>query len=274
MIFFSTQDTQQLHGKNFAYLELSFQNHILTITLNRPEKRNAMTPVMMNEIVFALEHARQNDQVRVVLLQANGPVFCAGADLKAFAGEASEKPSDIPTPSQKVRLGDAFKHLYKPCIAKVHADVYAGGFLLIGGCTHVISSAKSNFSLPEINRGIWPFQVMATLSPLIDKRKLLDWCMRGKTIDAVQALDMGIVTEITQADELDSVCKSLAEELSHKAPLAIRKGLEAYETMLSMNENERHHYLLQMLDQLLKSHDAQEGIKAFAEKRTPVWKGI
>ncbi|MFN4124151.1 MAG: enoyl-CoA hydratase/isomerase family protein, partial [Flavobacteriales bacterium] len=195
MNFYSPQETKDIKNKSFAYLEISIQENILSITLNRPEKRNAMTPQMMNEIVFAIEHAKQNSDVRVVVLRANGTVFCAGADLKAFAGETAEKSSDIPSPKEKVRLGDTFKHLYKPCIAQVHSDVYAGGFLLIGGCTHVICSSNAKFGLPEINRGLWPFQVMATLTSVVDKRKLLDWCMRGNIIDAQSAMELGIVTQ-------------------------------------------------------------------------------
>jgi enoyl-CoA hydratase/carnithine racemase len=273
MTFFNISDTQYITNKTFAYIDLLLEHHIFHITLNRPEKRNAMTPVMMNEIVFALEHARQNNAIRVVVIKANGPVFCAGADLKAFAGEVDEKPSSIPVPAEKVRLGDAFKYLYKPCIAKVHADVYAGGFLLIGGCTHILSASDTKFSLPEINRGIWPFQVMASLAPNIDKHKLLDWCMRGNVINAHEAKEMGIVSEVINAENLDEQCLKLADELSQKAPLAIKKGLEAYEQMMALNEHDRHAYLLQMLDSLLKSEDAQEGIKAFAEKRKPLWKG-
>jgi methylglutaconyl-CoA hydratase len=272
-MFYEKSQTQTLNPADFAYLSIKNEGSILSIRLHRPEKMNAMTPVMMNEIVFALEHAKQNKEIRVVELSAEGKVFCAGADLKAFAGSVQELPSNIPTPKLPVKLGDAFNHLYKPCIAKVHANVYAGGFLLIGGCSHVISVDNAQFSLPEIKRGIWPFQVMASLAPIINKRDLLDWCMRGNAIDAHQAHKIGLVSKVVTPDILDTTCDELVNELANQAPLAITKGLEAYDKMISINEQEKHSYLQNMLNELLQSEDAQEGIKAFAEKRAAVWKG-
>lgn len=273
MIFYQEQELRNFRTTDFAYLAVEVESRILRIKLNRPEKRNAMTPVMMNEIAFAIEYAAINDDIYVVELSANGPVFCAGADLKAFAGEVAEKDSKIPLPNQPVKLGDVFKHLYKPCIAKIHADVFAGGFLLLGGCSHVICSENAKFALPEINRGIWPFQVMASLAPLLKKRDLLDLCMRGKVYNAKEAKQIGLVSDVVTDTDLTQTVEKLIIELSEKAPLAMRKGFEAYENMLNLSEQEKHTYLQSMLNELLKSEDAKEGIQAFAEKRKPVWRG-
>jgi enoyl-CoA hydratase/carnithine racemase len=134
------------------------KENVLTITLNRPEKRNAFHMPLANELAYALAYAHYNNAVWCVVLKANGPTFCAGADLKAFAGDdTTEKPSTIPMPKDMVKLGDEFNGLHKPCIAQVHADVYAGGFLMIGGATHVVAVESAKFGLPEVKRGIFPF---------------------------------------------------------------------------------------------------------------------
>jgi methylglutaconyl-CoA hydratase len=252
---------------------MPIQHIVFTITLNRPEKKNAMSPLFMQEIAFALNHAAYNPDVRVVLLRANGTIFCAGADLKAMAGNSEAPLSDVPAPLEAVRLGDAFIQLFKPCIASVHAPVYAGGFLLLGGCTHVIASSEAVFGLPEVNRGIWPFQVMASLMPLMPARVLLDWCMRARVLNAKEALLSGLVSEVVEPEKLDQVVEKLCIELAEKAPYAIQKGLESFHTVRNLKGSEQHEYLYNQLQSLLQSEDATEGLNAFMEKRKPLWKG-
>jgi len=270
-MFYQANDIQHFNDFKLKYLQCQLDVNTLTITLNRPEKRNAMTPRFMDEIAFALEYASFNSEVRVVVLKANGPIFCAGADLKAFAGDVSEEDVEIPIPLESVKLGKAFNRLYKPCIAAVHAPVFAGGFLLLGGCTHILSSDDARFALPEIQRGIWPFQVMASLSSRLQKQILLDWCMRGYEITAEKALQIGLIDFVYSSAELDEKVSQLALEICEKAPLAIRAGLEAFQNMRNLSYDEQHHYLKGMLDKLLESQDAEEGIQAFIEKRKPIW---
>jgi enoyl-CoA hydratase/carnithine racemase len=271
-MFYQANDIQRFEEFKLTYLQCKLESHRLTITLNRPEKRNAMTPRFMDEIAFALEFASFNDEVRLVVIDANGPIFCAGADLKAFAGDVEEVGIEIPTPLEPVKLGKAFNRLYKPIIAAVHAPVFAGGFLLLGGCTHILAADTARFGLPEVNRGIWPFQVMASLSKRLSQQILLDWCMRGYEMDANQALKIGLIDFVYPSKDLNEQVNNLAQELSEKAPLAIRKGLEAYQQMLNLSPDDRHHYLKDMLEKLLASEDAAEGIQAFMEKRKPSWK--
>jgi len=257
----------------FAFLETRLSDHIFTITLNRPEKRNAMNPLFMNEIAFALAHAHFHVDVRVVVLEAKGSIFCAGADLNAFAGNGETIFSSVPEPSEPVKLGDAFAKLFKPCIAKVHAPVYAGGFLLLGGCSHVIASEVAVFGLPEVKRGIWPFQVMASLMPLVPARVLLDWCMRARVLNAGEAKEAGIISEIVAAEKLEDTVDALAKELASAAPLAIQRGLQAFYELKNRDQSTHHGFLYEQLQSLLKTEDAVEGLLAFTEKRAPVWKG-
>jgi enoyl-CoA hydratase/carnithine racemase len=274
MLLYTQEQTANFKNEQFAYVLVNETEHILTITLNRPEKKNAMNPVMFSEIAFALNYAHYNNDIWAVVLQANGDVFCAGADLKSFAGINEDgKTSTIPEPTVPVAIGDQFNELNKPCIAKVHAPVYAGGFLLICGCTHVIASENANFSLPEVKRGIWPMQVMASLAPIMPARKLLDLCMRAKTLTADEALALGLVTQLVNAADLDSTVSNLVEELKTFSPSAIRLGLKAWNDYKTVNADEAHTFLLSRLGEILGTEDAAEGLAAFREKRAPVWKG-
>ena len=263
-----------IEDKNFAYLIVEENENVLTITLNRPDKRNAFHMPLANELAYALAYAHYNNNIWCVVLKANGPTFCAGADLKAFAGDdTTEKPSTIPMPKDMVKLGDEFNGLHKPCVAQVHGDVYAGGFLMIGGATHVVAVQEAKFGLPEVKRGIWPFQVMATLEPLMSARQLLDLCIRAKTLTAQEAKEIGLVTEVVQAADLENKVQQLVAEIKEQSPTAVRLGLKAFQEMKTKNADEKHKYLHAMLMECLKSKDAAEGLAAFKEKRKPNWSG-
>lgn len=271
---YTQEQVQNFHEQTFEFLEVNLQNHVLTITLNRPEKKNAMHPVMMAELAYCATFAHYNKDVWCIVLQANGDIFCAGADLKAFAGQADPTTkSTIPMPKGEVLVGELFPKTFKPCIAKVHGDVYAGGFLLIGGCTHVIAAEGIKLGLPEVKRGIWPMQVMASLTPILPARTILDFCMRGLTVTSEQAFSMGLVTQVVKKEELNVAVQQLVQEICENAPAAIRLGLQAFYEMKNLPPHEQHAYLKNMLGKVLATKDSQEGIKAFMEKRKPVWTG-
>ena len=271
---YSPEQVASLDPSAFVYLIVEERDHVLHLTLNRPQKRNAFDAVLVKELAFSLIHAKHAASVWAVVLAANGPVFCAGADLKAFAGMAGEDPgSRIPDPKGEITLGDLFRHLHKPCIARVHGDVYAGGFLMIGGCTHVVAAEGTRFGLPEVKRGIWPFQVMATLADLMPARQLLDWCMRGAVLPATEAQSRGLVTHVVAPDDLDKTIQELLAEITQYSPAAISLGLEAWDTLRSIPAADQHRYLQDMLAKTLSTNDAREGLTAFREKRAPVWTG-
>lgn len=273
-MFYSAEQVANLGSQTFEFIQVSYDANVLRVTLNRPDKKNALNPTMLNELAFALTHAKHNNAVWAVVIGAAGTVFCAGADLRSFAGAANEQASTIPDPAEPIRLVEVFATLYKPCIARVHGSVYAGGFMIIGGCTHVIAVNDATFSLPEVKRGLWPFQVMAGLMNVMPHRKMLDLCMRGGTLTAQQAQDAGLVTDIaTSVEDLDNKVNALVDDIKQYSPAAIRKGLQAYNEMQGKEGNNLHSYLFEMLGKTLETKDAQEGLKAFMEKRNPVWTG-
>lgn len=273
-MIYSKEDIANFNQQNFAFVIAEEKDNVLTITLNRPDKRNAFHQPLLNELAYALAYAHYTNNIWAVVLKANGPVFCAGADLKAFAGDDTvEKPSTIPMPKDMIKLGDEFNGLHKPCIAQVHADVYAGGFLMIGGCTHVITIEHAKFGLPEVKRGIWPFQVMASLEPLMSSRALLDLCIRGRTLTSYEAKEIGLVSEVVREEELVNTVQKLVNEIKEQSPTAIRLGLKAFQEMKSLKADEKHKYLHSMLMQCLSSKDTAEGLAAFKEKRKPNWTG-
>jgi methylglutaconyl-CoA hydratase len=272
MRFYSSEDSELYDKVKFLFIQTELIGHVFHITLNRAEKRNAFTPTMAEEIAFALAYAHYCPQVRCVVLNANGPVFCAGADLIAFHDPAADvKNETLPVSREEVKLGDAFAQLLKPSIAVVEGPVLAGGFLMICGCTFVLSIQSATFSLPEVKRGIWPMQVMASLLQIMSPRKILEMSITGKSYTAQEAVNLGLVTEIFGKDLIRDEVQKLASLICSNAPYAISIGMEALQKLDVIPESERQTFLKEQLNKLLKSEDAQEGASAFKEKREPVW---
>lgn len=270
-MYYSKEACQSIDNQTFAFLEVKQEAKVLTVTLNRPNKKNALHPVMIDELAFAFAHAHFNTNIWTVVLKANGDVFCSGADLKAFMGQLGEHNSTIPSPKEKVLIGEVFRQLHKPCLAQVNGNVYAGGLLLICGCTHVIASENVKIGLPEVKRGLFPYQVMAALLQLMPDRKVIDWCLMGNDLTAQEAHDLGIITHLTT--DTDKKLGLLLAQLLANSPTAIRMGLQAYAEIKGEQASTQHQYLMGMLMKNIQTKDAREGILAFKQKRAPIWTG-
>lgn len=274
-MLFAADQTALLANHTFAHLRVEAEGHVLTLTLNRPEKKNALNPVLLRELAFALSHAQHHPDVWLVVLAAAGDTFCAGMDLKAMADDATESTiSTIPAPAEPVRLGELMNGLIKPSIATVQGPVWAGGFLLVAGCTWVMAAEEATFGLPEVKRGLFPFQVMDSLLRLgISPRSVLDWCLRGKTLTAAEARSLGLVSEISEKEKLSNTVKTLVDELLTLSPTALQAGLRAYQHLPAVAPEARQAYLFEQFQQIQQTADAREGLAAFAEKRAPSWTG-
>ena len=255
-----------MEGLEFQATKIKIENNILTITLNRPEKKNALNNVMMNEICYALSYAKQERDIRVVIIGAEGDVFCAGADLRR---EQSE--SNVPKIEGSDDISLLIRHLYKPVICQIQGSVHAGALLMVTNCTHAIAVEDAKFSAPEILRGVWPHMVMAGLFRVMPKRAGLDFCMRGQAIDANKAKEWGLINESVPEDELESAVNELAKDLANLAPGTMQFGLEAYVNQDAMDFDDALPYLAKKSAETFAGPDAQEGIAAFLEKREPNW---
>jgi len=271
MQIFKTIDKESFNQQTFAFLLVEEKSNVLTITLNRENKRNALHPQMVNEIAYAFQYAHSNKDIWMLIIQAKGKVFCAGADLKAFAGIIEPNNSTIPEASEPVLIGELFNKVYKPTIAKITGDVYAGGFFFLAGANIVIAQDNVKFGLPEVKRGLYPMQVMAALLQVMPARKVVDWCIRGYNLPVEEAERYGLVTEVVSESKIDDTVENIIEELIQNSPSAIRYGLIAYDEI--QPKGATHKYLYEMLQKTIQSKDGIEGLKAFREKRKPVWTG-
>lgn len=238
---------------NFIKTEIS--DFVFYLTLARPEKRNAFTPTMVNEIAHAVHEANVDDAVKVVVLKAEGTVFCSGMDLKTFENAGL----DIPNPrieNKEISLGEVFSHLYKPSVALVEGDVIAGAFLMIAGCTYVFCSKKVQFRLPELALGIFPFQVMASLMQVMPEKKMLQLCLNTDYFPAREAMEYGLVDgfleEIDLADFL-SKFKNISSS-------GVTAGFKAARELPSLAVENRYHFLLESLHALKSSEDVKNRI--------------
>ena len=261
-----TQKTLSLKGLNFQATKIKESNNILTITLNRPEKKNALNNVMVNEICYLLAYAKQERAGRVVIIAAEGDIYCAGADLRR---EKSE--SNVPKLEGADDISLMLRHLYKPVICKIQGSVLAGALLMVTNSTHAVAVKEAKFSAPEILRGLWPHMVMAGLFRVMPKRAGLDFVMRGQPIDAKKAKEWGLINELVEPNELDEYVENLSVELSSLAPGTMQFGLEAYEKQDSMAFDEALPFLQKQIAKTFEGPDAKEGISAFLEKRKPNW---
>ncbi|MEM8496603.1 MAG: enoyl-CoA hydratase-related protein [Pseudomonadota bacterium] len=264
-------ETLSLEGLVFETIELNEKDYVLTITLNRPERKNAINPTMMAEIIYALDYAKQERSVRVLVIAANGDTFCAGGDLSVMGGNDVETKSTVPVRGGNDDIPLRLRHLNKPSIAQIQGGVYAGALLLLCNVTHAIAAEGVKFSAPEIKRGLWPFMVMGGLFRVMPQRAALDFVMRGKSITTEFAERYGLINEAVAADALASRVQELASELASLAPGTMRMGLASYIEQDAMTFDEALPYLRSQLDLCLESEDAREGITAFLEKRAPAW---
>ncbi len=256
-----------------AEVEYEVKQHVARITINRPERRNAMSFQTMRSICEGLDSAADDDSVHVVVLTGAGEkAFSAGADL---TGMGTETPA-VEAHRARGLLADVFRRLWrleKPTIARVRGFALAGGFGLAMACDFVIASSDAEFGTPEINVGLWPYMITVPLLRSMPQRFALELMATGRRVGADEAARVGFVNRVVPVDELDASVDALATELAAKSPLILGWGKRSFNRSLEMNPDDALDYLQGMLTITTASQDSAEGIAAFAEKRKPEWRG-
>lgn len=251
---------------------------IARVTINRPERRNAMSFEVMQGLRTSVARARADEDVRVVVLTGAGDkAFCAGADLGgAKSGGGGIASSGADAHEGRGLLADLFRDFWslgKPVIARVRGYALAGGFGLACACDMIIASDDSQFGTPEINIGLWPYMITVPLLRSMPPKTALDLMMTGRRVSAEEGQRIGFVQRVVPVAELDATVDAVATELASKSPIIMKWGRESFYRVLELDADAALSYLQGMLTITSQTEDAAEGVAAFAEKRAPVWKG-
>jgi len=253
----------------YRHLLARKEGALATLVLSRAERKNALGPVLINELLWALDDAHDDPDVRVIVLSGAGKAFCAGADLREMTGKGEE--SGLAPKGDLAQLLLRFPKLHKPVIAKVHGEALGGGLGLVASCHFAIAGESAQLGTPEILRGLFPMQIMAVLGRLMPQRQLIEMMLLGLTVSAATAARWGLLNRVVPDADLDGEVHALASTLSERSPTAVRAGLEAFDGQTGKPLEEAMPYLRDQLMTLLVQPDAIEGLMAFMQKRSPHW---
>ena len=240
----------------------------LTLTIDRPQRRNALNAEVIAALQDGLRQAGSDRAVRVVILTGAGDqAFCAGADLAKdpFAFDFA-----TPTTAYADLLRMAAM-LAVPLVARVNGACMAGGMGLLAMCDLAVAARHAVFGLPEAKIGVFPMQVLAVLQSQVPQRVLAQLCLTAEPIGAARALEVGLVNEV--ADDLDAAVEQLVSRVESNSPAALRRGLYAMKAMRTMSFQQAIAFAEGQVGLLAQTQDAREGIAAFQEKRKPQWSG-
>lgn len=251
------------------------KDKVATITLSREDKRNAISPTMMSELLDVFRKYDDDPSVQaVVLTGAGNKVFCAGADFGESMGTTGSLVDRYEGQRKFAELFKMIKGLKKPLLGRINGHAMGGGFGLACACDIVVAADDCRFGTPEINVGLFPYIIMATLLRFTSSpKRLLEMMLTGDRIEAKEAQQLGIVNHVVPREQLDAKVSEIAQKIAGKSPAILRLGRRAFYTMRDMEYEKALEYLTSMLTINTMAEDVSEGITAFLEKREPVWKG-
>jgi enoyl-CoA hydratase len=246
---------------------------VATITLDHPETRNALSDEVLDALSGAFERARDDDAVRcVVLTSSHEKVFSSGGNLAGFAAEVplAHKHRGI---ERFPRLFRMIGELGKPTLCAANGHVLAGALGLALACDLIVAREGVRFGTPEINVGVFPFMIMALIYRNVGRKKANELLLLGEQISAEEAERIGIVNRVVPAEEFDAFVADWAGKLAAKSPVLMRMGKDAMFRQQDMAFEQALDFLRAQLAIAFATDDIQEGVKAFFEKRDPVWSG-
>jgi enoyl-CoA hydratase/carnithine racemase len=241
------------------------------VTLNRPEKRNALSLELMQQLIATLRHAAETPGTRAIVLEANGPAFSSGHDLGEMVGR--ELPFYQQLFDVCTELMELVHKLPQPVIAKVHATATAAGCQLVAACDLAVAAESARFATPGVKIGLFCSTPMVPLSRAIGRKRALDMLLTGTPVDAATALDWGLVNRVVPDDALDAEVDALVEAITRSSPLTVGIGKEAFYSQVELDEHRAYDLTKAVMAMNARADDAQEGICAFLEKRAPEWRG-
>ena len=248
----------------------SYNGNIASLVLNRPKSHNSLSKDLLDELLYEIDFIKNNKKIKVLIIAANGPSFCAGHDLKEIKENNSksfyEKLFNL---CSKLML--SIVELPIPVIAKVHSTATAAGCQLVATCDLAISSKEAKFATPGVNIGLFCSTPMVALSRNISRKHAMEMLLTGEKINADEAVNYGLINKSVPNNLLDKTVNEIANVIASKSPRTIAIGKKAFYKQLELNIAKAYSYTSEVMTYNMMQNDAREGIDAFLEKRNPDW---
>jgi enoyl-CoA hydratase/carnithine racemase len=252
-------------------LEIAYEGPAAIVTLNRPERRNALSLELMQDLIAALDEIGRNREIRAVILAASGKVFCSGHDLGQMTGR------DI---NEYRRIFDVCSDLMQkvqsipqPVIAQVQGIATAAGCQLVATCDLAIAAEEAAFATPGVKIGLFCTTPMVALTRAIGRKRAMQMLLTGELVPARTAAEWGLINQAVPAAQLQSATRRLAEQVAGASSLVVALGKQAFYTQIDLDQPKAYAYAKEVMSMNALAADAQEGIGAFLGKRAACWSG-
>ena len=259
-----------------AYETLRYEvaDRVVTIALDQPETRNALSDEVLDDLIAAFSAARDDDAVRcVVLASTHETTFSSGGNLAGFAADVPLIQKHLETTRKFPALFTLIGELGKPVICAARGHCLAGALGLALACDLVVAGEQATFGTPELNVGVFPFIILALIFRNVPRKKAAELVLLGERVDAREAERLGIVNRVVAADEFDAAVAEWAQKLASRSPVLVRLGKDAMFRAQDLALEDALDFLRAQLTIAFSTDDIQEGVQAFFEQREPVWKG-
>jgi enoyl-CoA hydratase/carnithine racemase len=257
--------------KTYRHILFEQDGGLAYVTMNRPEKRNALSIEHMQELTACFKAIGADRAIAVVILRGNGPVFSAGHDLSEMIGKSPEfYQHEFAVCTE---LMETILSIPQPVIAQVQGIATAAGCQLVATCDLVVAAEEARFATPGVKIGLFCSTPMVALSRAVGRKKAMEMLLTGEFISAHEARDEGLVNRVVPAAELATATRALADQIAAASPLVVGIGKQAFYRQLDLPLHEAYLYASHVMSENAALEDAQEGMCAFLEKRKPVWRG-
>jgi enoyl-CoA hydratase/carnithine racemase len=254
-----------------AVLLTATRDEVCYLTLNRPERRNALSRELLLQLQTALNGVAADERVRVVVLSGQGPAFCAGHDLAEMVGRSQDDYRELFALCSAVM--QQLRGLPQPTIARVQGMATAAGCQLVAACDVAVAADSASFATPGVKIGLFCTTPMVPLVRAIPPRAAFEMLLTGRAISAQQSLVWGLVNRVVPEDELDACIREFTDAIRASSPLTVRLGKQAFYDQLALDEASAYERATEVMTRNAVCHDAQEGMSAFLQKRRPTWSG-
>ena len=249
---------------------------VAVLTLNRPAQRNSLTEALIADMHHALADVAADTSIRAVVIAANGPAFCAGHDLKELTAHRTDADRGRAFFAHLMHacsaMMQAIVHLPKPVVAAVHGIATAAGCQLVASCDLAIASDAASFATAGVDIGLFCSTPMVALSRNVTRKQAMEMLLTGEPVAASRAREMGLINRVVPAGTEREAAIALAQQVALKSAYTVKLGKEAFYRQAEMNLADAYRYAAEVMTENMLARDAEEGIKAFIEKRQPTWR--